>query len=105
MRQRSSYPKPFKAQVVQECLQPGSTISSVAIHHGINANVIRKWLPAYRDQSPATLPAFVPVKTVPRRASEEMVIISLPLGDKSITVKWPVSDPDGCACFIRGLAQ
>ncbi|MFM9550175.1 MULTISPECIES: transposase [Pseudomonas] len=31
MRQRSSYPKPFKAQVVQECLQPGATISSVAI--------------------------------------------------------------------------
>lgn len=44
MRQRSSYPKPFKAQVVQECLQPGATLSSVAISHGINANVIRKWL-------------------------------------------------------------
>ncbi|MFW9080727.1 transposase [Pseudomonas sp. P2757] len=41
MRQRSSYPKPFKTQVVQECLQPGATISSVAIHHGIDANVIR----------------------------------------------------------------
>ncbi|MBT9531063.1 MAG: transposase [Pseudomonas sp.] len=39
MRQRSSYPKPFKAQVVQECLQPGASISSVAISHGINANV------------------------------------------------------------------
>jgi len=86
-------------------MQPGATISSVAIHHGINANVIRKWLPTYRDQSPATLPAFVPVKTVPRRASEEMVIISLPLGDKSITAKWPVADPDGCARFISGLAR
>jgi transposase-like protein len=105
MRQRSSYPKPFKAQVVQECLQPGATISSVAIHHGINANVIRKWLPTYRDQSPATLPAFVPVKAVPRQAKEDMVIISLPLGDKSINVEWPASDPDGCACFVRGLAQ
>ncbi len=39
MRQRSSYPKPFKAQVVQECLQPGATVSSFAISHGINANV------------------------------------------------------------------
>ncbi len=105
MRQRSSYPKPFKAQVVQECLQPGATISSVAIHHGINANVIRKWLPIYRDQSPATLPAFVPVQAAPKRATEETVIISLPLGDKSVTVKWPASDPEGCACFIRGLAQ
>ena len=105
MRQRSSYPKLFKAQVVQECLQPGATISSVAIHHGINANVIRKWLPTYRDRLPATLPAFVPVKTPPRRAIEEMAIISLSLGDKSITVKWPSSDPDGCARFISGLAQ
>ena len=39
MRQCSSYPKPFKAQVVLECLQPGATVSSVAISHGINANV------------------------------------------------------------------
>lgn len=63
MRQRSSYPKPFKAQVVQECLQPGAAVSSVAINHGINANVIRKWLPLYRDQpATASLPAFVPLK-------------------------------------------
>jgi len=60
---------------------------------------------AYRDQSPVTLPASVSVKAVPKRTAEEMVIISLPLGDKSITVKWPASDLDGCACFIRGLAQ
>ncbi|WP_414913370.1 transposase [Pseudomonas sp. IT-P258] len=51
MHQRSSYPKSFKAQVVQERLQPGATISSVGIHHGINANVIRKWLPNYRDHT------------------------------------------------------
>ncbi|WP_193074323.1 transposase [Pseudomonas sp. FME51] len=57
MRQRSSYPKPFKAQVVQEHLQPSATASSVAISHGINANVIRKWLPLHRDQPPAALPA------------------------------------------------
>ncbi|WP_342650949.1 transposase [Pseudomonas sp. REB1044] len=54
MRHRRSYPKQFKAQVVQECLQLGATVSSVAISHGINANVIRKWLPFYRDQPAAT---------------------------------------------------
>lgn len=58
MRQRSSYPKPFKAQVVQECLQPGATVSSVAISQGINANVIRKWLPIYRDKAPEPLQAL-----------------------------------------------
>lgn len=105
MRQRSSYPKPFKAQVVQECLQPGATVSSVAIRHGINANVIRKWLPVYRDQAVTILPAFVPVQPLPKRTVDEVVVIVLPLGGKSITVKWPASDPDGCARFIRSLSQ
>ena len=105
MRQRSSYPKPFKAQVVQECLQPGATVSSVAIRHGINANVIRKWLPLYRDQLPAALPAFVPARVTPKRPAEAAVIIVLPLGAQSVTVKWPASDPEGCARFVRGLAQ
>ena len=105
MRQRGSYHKPFKAQVVQECLQPAATVSSVAIRHGINANVIRKWLPLYRDQPPATLPAFVPVRATPKRTAEASVIIELPLGEQSVTVKWPASDPEGCARFVRGLAQ
>ncbi|PKM24460.1 MAG: hypothetical protein CVV09_16200 [Gammaproteobacteria bacterium HGW-Gammaproteobacteria-13] len=105
MRQRSSYPKPFKAQVVQECLQPGATVSSVATRHGINVNVIRKWLPLYRDQLPAALPAFVPARVTPKRPAEAAVIIDLPLGEQSVTVKWPASDPEGCARFIRGLAQ
>ena len=97
MRQRSSYPKPFKTQVVQECLQPGATVSSVAIRHGINANVIRKWLPLYRDQLPAALPAFVPVRAAPKRSTEASVMIELPLGEQAITVKWPASDPEGAA--------
>ncbi|WP_434588805.1 transposase [Pseudomonas sp. R4-83] len=52
MRQRTSYSKPFKAQVVQECLQPGVSMASVALRHGINANLVRKWIPAYRDHQP-----------------------------------------------------
>ena len=51
------------------------------------------------------LPAFVPLKTTPKRAKEDMAVISLSLGDKSITVKWPASNLDGCARFIREVAQ
>jgi len=106
MRQRSSYPKPFKAQVVQECLQPGATVSCVAISHGINANVIRKWLPLYRDQpAAASLPAFVLLKAAPKRSVETSVLIELPMAGQVITVKWPASDPEGCAQFIRAVAQ
>ncbi len=53
-------------------------MSSVAISHGINANVNRKWLPLYRDQSATpSLPAFVPLKAAHKRPAEASVIIEL----------------------------
>ncbi|MEF9672469.1 transposase [Pseudomonas sp. PCH446] len=58
-------PNPFKAQVVQECLQPGVSMASVALRHGINANLVRKWIPAYRDRQAPALPAFVPMTQEP----------------------------------------
>jgi len=32
------------------------------LRHGINANLVRKWIPAYRDCQLSTLPALVAVK-------------------------------------------
>jgi len=85
---------------------PGATLSSVAISHDINANVIRKWLPLYRDQ-PATpsLPAFVPLKAAPKRPAEASVTIELSMAGQLITVKWRASDPESCAQFIRAVAR
>ena len=45
------------------------------------ANVIRKWLPLYRDQPPATLPVFVPLRATLKRQAEGSAIIELPFGD------------------------
>ncbi|MCD5997599.1 transposase, partial [Pseudomonas sp. CDFA 602] len=107
MRQRTSYPKPFKAQIVQECLQPGMSMASVALRHGINANLVRKWIPLYRDCEATTLPAFVPIKlpSPPQADLQMSVSIDVPFGHQNLTVKWPLADPDGCARFIRGLTQ
>ncbi|MNM94789.1 IS66 Orf2 like protein [compost metagenome] len=58
MHQETSHPKPFKAQVVQECPQPGASVASVTMNHGINANVVRNWLPLSRDLQLTDLPAF-----------------------------------------------
>ncbi|MGV8888188.1 MAG: transposase [Pseudomonas sp.] len=53
------------AQVVQDCLQPGATISSVAISHGINANVIRKWMPLYRGAASSIAAGFCGIRHGP----------------------------------------
>ena len=34
----------FKARILSECRQSGASVSAVAIAHGLNANVVRKWL-------------------------------------------------------------
>lgn len=34
----------FKAQVLAECRQPGASVAAVAMAHGLNVNLVRKWL-------------------------------------------------------------
>ena len=41
--QRRSYPKSFKAQVVEECTQPGASVAGVALSHGLNANLLDRF--------------------------------------------------------------
>ncbi|WP_080932038.1 transposase [Pseudomonas fluorescens] len=49
--QRRSYSKSFKAQVVQECAQPGASIASVAQKHSLTANLVIKGL-GYKRAKP-----------------------------------------------------
>ena len=81
-------------------------MASVARRHGVNANLVRKWVPVYRDRQAPTLPAFVPMKLARPTQPEQQIPISteLPFGQKKLTVKSPSSDPDGCSRFVRELA-
>ncbi|MHC8336658.1 transposase [Pseudomonas sp. HLT2-19-2] len=51
--QRRSYSKSFKAQVIQECAQPGASITSVALSHSLNANLVHKWIRLQSQKSVA----------------------------------------------------
>jgi transposase-like protein len=59
--QRRSYSKSFKAQVVQECAQPGASIASIAQHHSLNANLVHKWIRMHANEAMALQPAFIPL--------------------------------------------
>ena len=56
---------------------------------------------------PDAYPAFVPMKLAPAIQPDQQmsVNIEVPLGQQKLTVKWPSSDPDGCARFVRELAK
>ncbi|NDP41044.1 MAG: transposase, partial [Rhodoferax sp.] len=59
---RRYYSAELKTQVMQECRQSGSSVAGVALSHGINANIVHRWL---REGAQSALvvqsPAFVPV--------------------------------------------
>ncbi|MFG0632041.1 hypothetical protein [Pseudomonas sp. xss_2] len=80
-------------------------MSGVTISDGIDANVIRNWMPLYRDQPPAALPAFVPLRATAKPPADGAVTIELPFGEQVVTLKLPTSDPEGCVRFVRELLQ
>lgn len=41
---RRRYDPGSKARLVAACLEPGVSISGLALTHGINANLLRKWV-------------------------------------------------------------
>ncbi len=42
--QRRVHGAEFKAQVLAECQRPGASVAAIALAHGLNANLLRKWL-------------------------------------------------------------
>jgi hypothetical protein len=43
-RRRRSYSREFKAQLVAACQGPGVSIAAIALHHQLNANLLRRWV-------------------------------------------------------------
>jgi transposase len=52
----------FKVAVVRRCMQPGVSVAAVALEHGINANLLRKWIDKHRaEASNSNAMALLPV--------------------------------------------
>ena len=59
---RHVYCKEGKAALVAACAEPGASVAAIALVHGVNANLLRKWLTRartrnriYPDQRPEAL--------------------------------------------------
>ena len=59
--QRRTYSKSFKAQVIQECSEPGASIANIALGYSLNANLVHKWIRLLTQKTTAIQPAFIPL--------------------------------------------
>ncbi|MGZ5030568.1 MAG: IS66-like element accessory protein TnpA [Methylobacter sp.] len=86
---RRRYDPEAKRELVNVCLQPGTSVARVALEHGVNANLLRKWIDRYREQAISVtdrappLPAFAPVLSlaVPKPTGPSLNVV-LPNGVK-----------------------
>jgi len=74
---RCIYDRKAKRELVRRCLQPGVSVAGLALAHGINANLLRKWITVATgrpviEQEPT--PILLPVTTTPEP------VISKPAG-------------------------
>ena len=99
---RRSYSKELKAQIVMECGQPNVSIAAVAQAHGINTNLVHKWIRQSRARAQAGIPSFVPVISPPMMPLPNRHIeIRLQRGEVQATLQWPASEAAACATWLR----
>ena len=118
-RRRRKHSDEFKANAVAACMQPGISMAAVAMAHGINANLLRRWVQE-TEMKPATgvvrttsVPVtnappsktlFVPV-ALPTPTPPADIRIELQRGTTAVTVTWPANAAVECAAWMRELLR
>ena len=106
---RRFYSPELKAKVMQECRQSGASVAGVALAHGINANIVHRWLREGAQSALVVQPqAFVPVtldEPAPISTStppaEPDIRVEVHRANATIVVKWPLQGGASCAAWLR----
>ena len=121
-RTHRTYPPQFKAELVAACQQPGASIAALAMQHGMNANVLHRWLKEHQRsgrhqleahsraaalEMTSPLAAFIPLQlpaAAPQSDPREIKVV-LRRGTLSMVVTWPVSAAAECASWSAALLK
>jgi transposase len=120
----------LKAKVLAACDEPGASISGVALAHGLNTNLVRKWrsgrgaklagtatTAATASKAPpaplGAAPEFVAIEmpAAPRAAArvapigEPLIQIELRRGPLHLNVRWPTSAAEDCRAWLSELSS
>lgn len=118
---RREYSKQMKALVLQQCSQEGASVAGVALSHGLNPNMVHRWIREERqhnlgDAGQVTSPQFIPLQ-LPAAAVIEAeppqacppgtaqtgaaIRIEVRRGSASVSIHWPMDSASSCAAWLR----
>lgn len=108
--QRRSYSADFKAELVKASQQPGVSLAGLALRHGLNANLLRRWVREHEREGKHaatqtdTALSFVPV-SLPAPASPHPQSCQLLMQGNNIqvTLSVPVHQLEQCTGLLLGL--
>ena len=123
-RRRRRYDPQFKADLVAHCQQRGISVASVAQDHGINANLLRRWIqeherygesethvwsmPAKRDIAAQFIAVPAPnagPETAQRLEVSPQIAITLERSGMKASIQWPLSHAEQCAAWLREVMR
>jgi len=122
-RSRRTHSAAFKAEVLQACSQVGVSIASVALAHGLNANLVRRWMnerdagsvafAAPTAQGAATEPSaassailsaqprFLAVQLAGHPTHSPDIRLELHRAGATVSVVWPAHEAAICGAWLR----
>jgi transposase len=93
------------------------SVASVARNHGINHNILHRWLRELPDPAPARLPqathkavpAFIELpiadSIAPAVVTADTVHVEIQRGDLSVKLRWPAVAAPACAQWLLELLR
>ena len=105
-RCRRTHSIEFKTKLVAICRQPGVSVSGVALGHGVNSNLLRRWIKQFPVEAKfpaASAPAkFVPIQVaaINDSLSEGNIQFDIQRGGTRINISWPMTGAEACAQWL-----
>ena len=111
---RRKHSAELRAEVVQACRQPGSSVAAIALRNGLNANLIHRWRRLERrpveggvgdhvsvnvGAGAGFVPLQLPMQAIPAATAD--IRMELQRGASTVTVSWPAQCAGECGSWLR----
>ncbi|MES2909732.1 MAG: transposase [Pseudomonadota bacterium] len=120
---RREYSVEFKASVLEQCRRSGASLAGVALGHGINPNMVHRWMREDRQRLELIelhrgASAFVPLQLPPsatvapspagcvqptadQGVVAEGIRVEIQRVGGKVTVTWPLRSSSECGAWLR----
>jgi len=123
-RTKRTYSAQTKSELLAACRAPGASIAAVASAHGMNANVLHRWLRESYQSRPLVgsssgtsatavglvdqgVPSFIalPLLTKPAEPVGQEIKVEVRKGGLVMSVTWPMSAASEFACWSASVLK